>query len=697
MTGNNQPSHSKSQYVPRENRTFVWIADYNNNRVVKLADDGTWLATISGFNRPRAIEVDPANGDVWVADTTNDRVVKLSSNIPHGYSTSVKKITDDSTSNRNAGLLYFDASVETGQVNGALSLDGVDDYVEVPDSESLRISNYTVEIWFKPNGIPNEDWKGIIGKPGRNFNIWLNRAGYIHHRFHTSAYWNGGAPDTPSGSITWDAWNHVAITNDGTTAKTYINGIEQASGPSGGPQIIDRTSLLIGKNLDGSAGAYFNGLIDEVRIWNVARSETEIANNKDAELTGSEPGLVGYWKLNATPDTPYHQIVGGFDDPYYLSLDPKDGSVWVTDYGNKQVVKLSSDGTELKRVDGFNVPRRVSVFHKDGSVWVTDSGNDDLVKLDSNGNELKRIGGFSEPVSVSVDQTDGAVYVTDYYNNRVVKYASDGTEVLRSSAFYRPLSVSVNQSDRTVWVAQFDSNEVVKLTPSLAELFRSAAFNHPHDLRANPDDGTVWVTDHQNHQMVKLAPDGKELLKVGGFYYPVSLSLDTTSKKTNEPPTAAASANPTTGDAALSVQFTGSATDDGTIVLYEWDFDGDGTYDYESGSTGNTTHVYSLPGTYNPIFRVTDNEGMTGYDASLTVHVGPLSVYATVSPATGNAPLTVTLNASVKGLAAGARISSYEWDFEGDGIYDFKNSESPKTNHTYPFGRDLPGGPARDR
>lgn len=56
--------------------------------------------------------------------------------------------------------------------------------------------------------------------------------------------------------------------------------------------------------------------------------------------------------------------------------------------------------------------------------------------------------------------------------------------------------------------------------------------------------------------------------------------------------------------------FNGTGWDiDGVIVLYQWDFDGDGNFDWNSTETGNTTHVYWELGNYNAIFRVTDNDG----------------------------------------------------------------------------------------
>lgn len=179
-----------------------------------------------------------------------------------------------------------------------MNFDGVNDRISIVDHPSLQITTYTVEVWIKPNGIPNEEWKGIIGKPGRNFNIWLNRSGFIHHRFHTPSSISAGAPDTPSGAITWNQWNHVVITNDGTTAKTYINGELKAEGPTGGSLLVDKTPLYIGCHLDNGAGNYFNGQIADVRIWNKARTQAEIKADMFKRLSGKKANLIAYYPLN---------------------------------------------------------------------------------------------------------------------------------------------------------------------------------------------------------------------------------------------------------------------------------------------------------------------------------------------------------------------------------------------------------------
>lgn len=107
----------------------------------------------------------------------------------------------------------------------------------------------------------------------------------------------------PSGlSTSSDQWAHFAMTWDGTTVRAFVNGVEKASKTSTVAQktlMTGRTPLTIG----GYSPAFFNGYIDEFRVWNVARSAADITRTMHTTLAGNEPGLVGYWKFDETGGT----------------------------------------------------------------------------------------------------------------------------------------------------------------------------------------------------------------------------------------------------------------------------------------------------------------------------------------------------------------------------------------------------------
>lgn len=187
-----------------------------------------------------------------------------------------------------------------------LVFDGEDDYLSVADNPHLRVQTYTAEVWIKPEKAAEPAWKGIIGKWGWGFQFWLTRVGRIRHFFYVEPS-ESKVIDTPNRSIKWDRWNHAAITNDGTTAKTYINGNLIAEMETGGTLCVDEQPLYLGCSFEKRKGN-FKGIITEARLWNFARSQEEIQQSMNSPLEGSESGLVGYWPLsensaNIVPET----------------------------------------------------------------------------------------------------------------------------------------------------------------------------------------------------------------------------------------------------------------------------------------------------------------------------------------------------------------------------------------------------------
>ncbi len=113
---------------------------------------------------------------------------------------------------------------------------------------------------------------------------------------------NDNQPSGIADFATNDQWIHFAMVYDQTAVTLYVNGNFQAGAqgaqkmPVGGGVLQTvRTMLTIGGN---PRGAYFNGAIDEFRMWNVARSQADIMATMGTTLAGNEDGLVGYWKFD---------------------------------------------------------------------------------------------------------------------------------------------------------------------------------------------------------------------------------------------------------------------------------------------------------------------------------------------------------------------------------------------------------------
>jgi PKD repeat protein len=156
----------------------------------------------------------------------------------------------------------------------------------------------------------------------------------------------------------------------------------------------------------------------------------------------------------------------------------------------------------------------------------------------------------------------------------------------------------------------------------------------------------------------------------------------------NLPPVASLSADPTSGEVPLDVDFDagGSHDNDGVIVKYEWDWNGDGTYDYDSGADPTVQHTYGTLGTFIARVRVTDNDAATDtdtvqIDANEVANEPPVAALE-ASPTSGDAPCPVDFDASGSHDDDGV-IAKYEWDWDGDGTYDYDSDTDSTVSHTY--------------
>ena len=103
-------------------------------------------------------------------------------------------------------------------------------------------------------------------------------------------------------TVTTNAWHHAAATFDGSTVNLYLDGNLDgtlAVGTGKLPQSNSTQHASIGsaQNSSGAAAGFFSGVIDEARIWNVARTQAEIQGAKNTEIA-STGGLIGLWHLN---------------------------------------------------------------------------------------------------------------------------------------------------------------------------------------------------------------------------------------------------------------------------------------------------------------------------------------------------------------------------------------------------------------
>jgi hypothetical protein len=130
------------------------------------------------------------------------------------------------------------------------------------------------------------------------------------------------------------------------------------------------------------------------------------------------------------------------------------------------------------------------------------------------------------------------------------------------------------------------------------------------------------------------------------------------------------------------VSFNGSTSSDpdGTIAKYEWDLDGNGSFETDTGTTPTTSRAYSAAVTVG--LRVTDNGGATATVTHAVVINGAPTASFTFAPSPASTRQTVTFNGSASSDAGGS-ITKYEWDLDGNGSFETNTGTTATATRVY--------------
>ncbi|MBM3238248.1 T9SS type A sorting domain-containing protein [Candidatus Poribacteria bacterium] len=203
----------------------------------------------------------------------------------------------------------------------ALSVDG-DGYVEVPDNDSLDITNrISLEAWIfldKKVSDPGGNGHGYIvcksisslAPPWNLYSLLIfhnQNFPDMHAYFQVSDGVETNYGVVSASIIPIRQWVHIAGVYDGTKLQMFVNGNLESTNSVAITIGTNDIPIAIGRYETG-AGQYFPGLIDEVRIWSIARTQSEIQATMNTTLKGDESGLVGYWNFDdstANDSSPY--------------------------------------------------------------------------------------------------------------------------------------------------------------------------------------------------------------------------------------------------------------------------------------------------------------------------------------------------------------------------------------------------------
>lgn len=290
-----------------------WVADTSNNRIRKVSSDGTILVDLTGFSSPRAVSVNSVllfNGreTCWVADTGGNRIRRI---YWDGSSWVYNTITGFSSPSS--------VSVNHNEViNGRETC-----WVADTGGNRIRRVVWTGSAWSysSAGGITLS-----MGTGSSPRSICVNPNEMINGR-NTCWVACSGTNASNGNRVRKIYWTGTAYT---FTANTTVN-----MGTGAFPRSV---SVDTADTINGTC-------------W-VANSGTDV-NNGNRINKVFIPGM--------GPQSEPPRTFTGFLTPYSVSVNPNDGTCWVADYGNDQIVRLNSEGDEEFRISGFNNPMAVSV------------------------------------------------------------------------------------------------------------------------------------------------------------------------------------------------------------------------------------------------------------------------------------------------------------------------------------------------
>ena len=215
-------------------------------------------------------------------------------------------------------------------MSGVLQLDGFDGWVELTNLDGgipTGADSFTIEAWINPTSIPNG------GAAGGQITFWGNQAGNQANGFRLQGsegvvhyFWGNDHSVTGLGDMledttgpNADGWHHVAVSYDGAsnTSTWFKDGAvigTPGQARNAGVNVAD-ANYRIGSRINDE---FFHGLIDEIRIWDIPRTQAEVASTFENELPVNTGGLVAYYKFDSADD--YSDVTGNGHDGTPMGL-----------------------------------------------------------------------------------------------------------------------------------------------------------------------------------------------------------------------------------------------------------------------------------------------------------------------------------------------------------------------------------------
>ena len=242
----------------------------------------------------------------------------------------------------------------SAQEQFGISFDGAEGHLTVCDDDGFDIGEgFTVEAWIFSPSWRAEVWQGsVVAKdgpgPDSGFALRAGRGGQLNFVMSVNESW---FEITTEPLMNVNQWYHVAATVASGTLSLFVNGERQVSGTFDGTTTANDRPINIGAS-PGWDGRIWNGSIDEVRIWDYARSAEELAANQVTDFTGEEEGLVLYLPFREGDGTTTANLA---DDDCPATFTGLEASAW----GGGYAIPATDVG-----VSAVTAPDAVAIFSR---------------------------------------------------------------------------------------------------------------------------------------------------------------------------------------------------------------------------------------------------------------------------------------------------------------------------------------------
>ena len=372
-------------------------------------------------------------------------------------------ITDSSGNNLHASPINGVTTSSTGRICTALTLDGTNDLAEVNDNNLLDITqSLTAMAWIRPNSIPNSGLMSILSKD-ENYEFHIDSSGRIYW------WWNNSSGSTRSFTstvtVSTNVWTHIAIVYEAGSQRIVINGVERGTRNYNETLLTNTDPLQFGGDQN-FAGREFDGLIDEVKIYNRAlpteeilgyynnpdplnrtcatctSSQTIILSTDNTETLGglnfSDGSLAEYNPTSDTSTLYFNENLFSRNEDIDAAHVLANGIIILSTTGNATLGGLSFGDDDLVAYDPSN---NTATLYFDGGALFSNGAEDiDAVYVRSNGNIIlsttgnATLGGLSFSDGDLVEYNPTTNVATLFFNENVFSNNEDidGVHILEN-------------------------------------------------------------------------------------------------------------------------------------------------------------------------------------------------------------------------------------------------------------------------